>query len=147
MAANPLVAQGQLNRVKASLTWLDHSELNVTAPFLGRDGISLSLEGNSTAFLPTLTGVVTSPEPYMMIGLTIHLVKPQALCALYVSRLQANALLGNGTVRPDVIEGLPPFDVTNCAMESIREMRFNGTDDGFIVMCRGYITINNDMWQ
>jgi hypothetical protein len=147
MAANPLVAQGQLNRVKASLTWLDHSELNVTAPFLGRDGISLSLEGNSTAFLPTLTGVVTSPEPYMMIGLTIHLVKPQALCALYVARLQANALLGNGTVRPDVIEGLPPFDVTNCAMESIREMRFNGTDDGFIVMCRGYITINNDMWQ
>jgi hypothetical protein len=147
MAANPLVAQGQLNRVKASLTWLDHSELNVTAPFLGRDGISLSLEGNSTAFLPTLTGVVTSPEPYMMIGLTIHLVKPQALCALYVARLQANALLGNGTVRPDVIEGLPPFDITNCAMESIREMRFNGTDDGFIVMCRGYITINNDMWQ
>jgi hypothetical protein len=109
MAANPLVAQGQLNRVKASLTWLDHSELNVTAPFLGRDGISLSLEGNSTAFLPTLTGVVTSPEPYMMIGLTIHLVKPQALCALYVARLQANALLGNGTVRPDVIEGCRPL--------------------------------------
>jgi hypothetical protein len=147
MAANPRIAQGQLNRVKASVTWTDHPELNVTAPFLGRDGVSLGLEGNSTGFLPTMTGTVTSPEPFMMIGLTVHLLKTQALCGLYIDALQANALLGDGVVRPDVLVGMPPWDVVNCAIESIREMRFNGTDDGFMVICRGSTYINNDMWN
>lgn len=147
MAGNPLVAQGSLNRVKASVTWIDFPELNVTAAFLGRDGVSLGLEGNSTAFLPTLTGAVTSPEAYMMVGLTIHLLKPQSLCALYVTQVQASALLGNGTVRPDVTLGLQPFDIVNCAIESFREMRFNGTDDGLIVMVRGYWIVNNDLWN
>jgi hypothetical protein len=43
--------------------------------------------------------------------------------------------------------GMPPWDVVNCAIESIREMRFNGTDDGFMVICRGSTYINNDMWN
>jgi hypothetical protein len=147
MASNPLVAQGTLNRVKASLSWVDFPQLNVTAPFLGRDGISLGLEGNSTAFLPTMTGTVTSPEPYMMVGVTVHLLKPQSLCQLYKDKWESLALLGNGVVRPDVTEGLGPFDIVNCAIESIREMRFNGTDDGFVVMIRGSYVVNNDLWS
>lgn len=146
MAVNPRIAQGTLNRVRASVFWNDFPELNVTAPFLGRDGISLGLEGNSTAFLPTLTGVVTSPEPYMMVGLTIHLLRTQALCNLYVARLQTSALIGDGTVRPDTALGLGPIDIVNCAIESVRELRFNGTDEGFVMMVRGYTIVNNDMW-
>ena len=147
MATNPLVAQGTLNRVKASVTWPDHPELNVTAPFLGRDGISFAPEGNSTVFLPTMTGAVTSPEPYMMIGLGIHLLKPQSLCNLYKARMETLALLGSGVVRPDVTVGLEPYDIVNCAIESVRELRFNGQDDGYHIMIRGYYITNNDLWQ
>lgn len=147
---NPFANQGTLNRVKASVTWLDFPELNVTAPFLGRDGISLGLEGNSTTFLPTLTGTVVSPEVYMMIGLTIHLLKPQNLGSLYKAKMEDNAMLGNGVVRPDLNintgVGLTPYDILNCAIESVREMRFNGTDEGFVIMCRGFYPVNNSIW-
>lgn len=147
MASNPLVAQGQLNRIKASVTWDDFPELNVTAPFLGRDGISLALEGQSTAFLPTMTGAVTSPEVYMMIGLTLHLLKPQSLGQAYKLQMETLSLIGNGTVRPDVSNGLEPYGIVNCAIENVREMRFNGQDEGFVIQVRGYYVVNNALWQ
>ncbi len=147
MAANPLVAQGTLNRVRASVTWNDHPELNITAPYLGRDGIRMALEGNSVAQLPTMTGIVTSPEPYLMIGLTIHLLKTQALANQYKLQMENISLLGNGTVRPDVSVGLEPYDILNCSIESVRELNFSGSDDGFVISCRGFYVVNNALWQ
>lgn len=147
MAANPLVDQGTLNRVKASVTWNDHPELNVTAAYLGRDGISLALEGNAVAFLPTMTGAVTSPEPYLMIGLVMHLLKTQPLSQQYKAQMENTSLLGNGTVRPDLTTGIEPYDIVNCAIESVRELRFNGQDEGYVVTCRGYYILNNTLWQ
>ena len=86
--ANPLVAQGTLNRILGSVVWPSFSALNVTSSFLGKQGIRLALEGESTLFIPTMTGAVTSPEPYMMIGLTINLLKTQSLAAQYKSQLK-----------------------------------------------------------
>lgn len=147
MATNPLVAQGSLNRIKASVVWNDFPGLNITAPYLGRDGISLALEGQSTAFLGTMTGAVTSPEVYMMVGMTAHLLKPQALGQAYKLQMETLSLLGNGVVRPDVTEGLEPYDIVNCAIENVREMRFNGQDEGYVIMVRGYYIVNNALWQ
>lgn len=147
MAANPLVDQGTLNRVRASVVWVDHPELNVTAGYLGRDGIRLGLEGQAAAFLPTMTGAVTSPEPYMMINLTIHLLKTQALAQAYKAQMENIALVGNGTVRPDLSTGIDPYDIVNCAIEGVRELNFSGQDEGFVISCRGYYILNNSLWE
>ena len=56
---NPLIEQGSLNRIKASVVWNDNADLNVTAPYLGAAGIRLGLDGGTTVFLPTMTGAVT----------------------------------------------------------------------------------------
>ena len=45
------VQQGTLNRLRGSLTIPDLPELNVTAPFLGKEGIAMSFEGNSTVYI------------------------------------------------------------------------------------------------
>lgn len=45
MATNPLIPQGTLNRVRASVVWPSFPNLNVTASYLGRMGIRLSLDG------------------------------------------------------------------------------------------------------
>lgn len=146
MAANPLVAQGTLNRLRGSVIWDTFPELNVTAPFLGKEGIGLSLEGESTVFIPTMTGVVTSPEPYMMIGLTVNLLKTQGLADAYKSRIERNALLGGGTVRPDSA-ALSPYSILNCSIEGVAPMKFSGEDAGFVVTIKGYWLVNSDLWN
>lgn len=144
---NPLITQGVLNKVVASVNWVDFASLNVTAPYLGREGIRLALDGDSTLFIPTMTGAVTSPEPYMMITVSMHLLKTQSLAQQYKAQMELQALLGQGTIRPDVTTGLAPYDVYNCAIQSVRELNFSGEDAGFLVTCRGYYLTNNAMWQ
>lgn len=146
---NPLIVQGTLNRLRASIVWPSNASLNVTAAFLSRRMISLALDGDSTSFYNTATGAVTSPEPYMMITCTIHLVRTQQLCSLYKAQLENNALIGDGVVRPDVPPGtgLGPFNVSNCAIQSINEMSFAGDDPDFSVRIRGYYLVNAAMWD
>lgn len=144
--ANQLVAQGTLNRLRASIVWGDHPELNVTAAYLGEEAIRLALEGEATNFIPTLTGQVTSPEPYMGIGLTVNLLKTQPLSDLYKKQMEALALIGDGTVRPDSTV-LSPYPIVNCSIQAVRELSLNGRDAGWIVSIRGYYNINASLWD
>lgn len=143
--ANPLVDQGTLNRVIGSIVWQNFSSLNVTAPFLNREGIRLALDGDATRFLPTMTGAVTSPEPYQMVTLTINLLKTQGLAAQYKRQMETQTVLGDCVVRPDT-KALPPYDLVNCALESVRELSFSGEDAGFSVTVRGYYNINSSLF-
>jgi hypothetical protein len=146
MAGNPLIPQGTLNRVRASVVWPAFPNLNVTASFLGRMGIRLALDGESTLFIPTMTGAVTSPEPYMMITMTMHLLKSQQLAALYKAQMEDTALIGDGTVRPDA-STLPVYPIVNCAIQSVRELNFAGDDADFAVAIRGYYLVNASLWD
>lgn len=139
--SNPLIAQGSLNRLRGSVIWGNFPGLNVTAPFLGPEAIRLALDGESVVYLPTLTGAVTSPEPYMMISMGINLLKTQSLSDQYKQQMESDSLLGNGTVRPDA-STLSPYPLVNCAIKSVRELTFAGTDAGWHVMIGGYYLIN-----
>ncbi len=143
---NPLIAQGSLAKVRASVTWGSFPILNVTAPYLGKGGIRLQLQGESTIYLPTMTGAVTSQEPYMMIECTINLIKPQALANLYKQQMETNALLGDGTIRPDAV-ALGVYQVTNCAITGVRELDFSGEHEGFAVNIKGYYLINSSLFN
>ena len=156
---NPLIQYGNLNRLVASVTWANFPSLTVTAPFLNRDGIRLALDGDATRFLGAMAGAVTSPEPYQMCTLTINLVKTQYLANQYKAQMETSTLLGNCTVRPDVpilssiagvttgLGGLEPYDLTNMAIESVREQSYSGEDAGWTVVCRGYYLINSALWS
>ena len=50
-----------------------------------------------------MTGTVTSPEPYQMITLTMHLLKTQPLASFYKLQQETTSLLGNGSVVPDTV--------------------------------------------
>lgn len=145
MASNPQVPQGTLNRLRGSVVIPAFPSLNVTASFLGPAGISLSLEGETTSITPTLTGTVTSPEPFQMATVTINLLKTQNLSALYKAQIENDARIGDITVTPDA-STLPPYIIKNCAIESVRELSFNGRDAGFGVTLKGYYLVNNSLW-
>lgn len=143
---NPNVPQGTLNRLLASVSWTQHPELNVTAPFLNNGGITFSRDGEATVFLPTQTGVVTSANPFQMVTVQLPLLKTQGLAAQYEKQLQSASLIGPGVVRPDVSEGIGAFDILNCAIETIRELNFSGGDAGYNVIIKGYMNVNNGLW-
>jgi hypothetical protein len=147
MATNPLIDQGVLNRLRGSVVWVDNPNLNVTAPYLGREGIRLALEGEATTFINTMTGAVTSGEPYQKVSLTLHLLKPQNLANLYKAQQELNSVIGNGTVRPDVSSGLGSYQLVNCAIQTVRELNFSGDDAGFAVTIGGYYEINSSLWD
>jgi hypothetical protein len=142
---NPLIAQGTLNRIRGSVTIPGFPSLNVTAPFLGKEGISLTLEGNTTTYIPTMTGAVTSPEPYQMVSCEIHLLKSQGLAALYKAQMELLATIGNYTVRPDATT-LPDYSIINGAISDVRALKFDGTDAGWVTTLKGYYLINSSLF-
>ena len=146
MATNPLIAQGQLNRVAASLSFSKNPALNITAPYLGKEGISTSFEGEQTLVIPTNTGTVMSPEPYQMITVTAHILRSQPLSATYMAFIQQSTLCGPFTITSDS-GAFPQIQVYNGAIKTTAAMLMNGTQADFTLELTGYWLINNSLWQ
>jgi hypothetical protein len=150
MPGTPMVPQGLLNRVIAAVYWDLLPNLNVSAPYLGKGGLSLSFDGEATTFINTMTGQVQSPEPYQPILLTMNLLKTQNLAALYEKQRQTNTFIGDGQIYPDVSQasgGIPIYGVNNCAIRNIRELDFRGEDAGYVVTVGGYYLINSSLFS
>jgi len=145
MASNPQIQQGTLNRLLASVVYADFTQLNVTSGYLAREAISLSFDGDTSLLIGTLTGAVTSPEPYIYGTVTMHLLRTQALGEAYSSQIRTNTTLGSVTVYPDT-QVLQPFQLNNCVLMSIQETAFDGTQAGLVVRLRGVYNINSTLF-
>ena len=146
MAGYPNVSQGTLNRILGSFICPNYPALNVTSPYLGERAISIAPQGGITTRLPQLTGVVTSPEPYVDCSITINLIRSQALADTWRTQMEALSLIGDCTVRPDAT-ALDSFSFLNVSIQTVEAMTFNGKDAGFVVTCAGLWIINNDLWS
>lgn len=145
MAGNPLVDQGTLNRLKATLIVTNYPALTITPSFLGRAAISMALEGDATGNIETLTGVVTSPQPYLRASLTANLLKSQGFANQWKIQMELNTLLGPITVTPDSTT-LGNYTFANCSIRNIREMTMSGEDPGFVITLNGIYYINSSLW-
>lgn len=148
--ADPRVPQGNLNRLKASLIWQNFPFLNITQSYLGREGISITFESEATARIPTMTGVVNSPEPYQPVIVEVDLLRTQNLSQLYESQRQTLTLLGDGTLRPDVStnsQGLQAYELINMSIANVGNLRMNGSTPAYGVTFGGYMIINSSLWD
>jgi hypothetical protein len=143
--ANPQVVQGTLNRLLASVVYADFQQLNVTSGYLAKEAISIGFEGDTSQLIGTLTGAVTSPEPYIFGNVTIHLLRTQALGNAYKTQIETNTTLGSVTVYPDT-QALSPFQLNNCVLSSIQEVALDGNQAGLIVRLRGVYSINAELF-
>ena len=144
--ANTLVPQGTLNRLRASVVWNSFPGLNVTASFLGREGVGLSFDGQANTQIETMTGAVNSPEAYVKAAIRIALLKTQALAAAYKAQMEQNVLIGDCTIRADA-SSLPPFQISNCSLLGVDELVFNGEVAGFMVRAGGYWLVNSSLFD
>jgi|SRR5580692_3111875 hypothetical protein len=146
MPTSPLVDQGSLNRIRASVVWPDNPQLNLTSGYLAKEGLRLALEGNASDYLPTMTGAVPSPAPYQIVTLTMALVKSQPLAAVYKAQFESNCVVGDATVRPDSTT-LGLYSLNNLVLESVREMSFAGEDPSWVVTAKGYYLVNSFLFN
>jgi hypothetical protein len=145
--ANPQVPQGNLNRVRASVTFPSNPALTVTAPFLSPAGISMRFESPVSEQLDTMTGLVGSPAPYQSVTVVMHLLRSQVLAGAYKSQIELNALVGNMTVRPDSVT-LPDYSLVNCAITTGPEgLDFNGKAPDFTITITGAYQINSSLYS
>jgi len=132
---------GVLNRLRASVTYTDFPQLNVTSGFLTTEGIRLALEGNASDLLPAMVSLVSSPAPYLSASLTMSIVRSSTLAQVYKTQIEDTTLVGLVTIWPDT-DVLPPFVLNNVALESIREMAFAGMEAAIVITARGYYNVN-----
>lgn len=145
MATSPFVQQGTLNRLRGSVVFASNQTLNVTAPYLSREGISIAFEGDAGMLIPTLTGGVTSPEPYQIATVTINLVKSQALANVYKEQFETNVNVGDVSVIADSAT-LTDYELQNCVLKGIRDITFDGNQAGFVVTLQGIYQVNAALW-
>lgn len=146
MAGNPQVQFGPLNRLRGSVVIPNFPGLNVTNAFLGRNGISVAFEGETTTSLPQMVSTVQSPMPYQMVTVTINLIKTSPLASQWEAQRQTLSLIGDVTVTTDT-SVLPNYTFNNCAVDNVRELTFNGEDASFVVTIKGYYPINASLWS
>ncbi|ARF49838.1 hypothetical protein DSJ_11100 [Pantoea stewartii subsp. stewartii DC283] len=143
---NPMIPVGVLNRVRASIKFTDHSELNVSASYLAKEGVELVFQGNMTDFLPAMTGAVQSPQPYMIMQAKVHLLRSQALGAQYKTQWEANTAIGDAKVYSDS-STFGDFEVMNTAITNVQDMSFAGGEPGVAITITGTYYINSEMWD
>lgn len=83
--ANPQVPQGTLNRVRCSIIVPSYPALNITASYMSKSFATINFSGSFTELIPTATGGVASPEPYVMATVSVGLLRTQALSASWLA--------------------------------------------------------------
>lgn len=150
MAGPPLISQGTLIRVRGSLIWTDFPGLAITAPYLGKGGITIAFNGPRTVQIDTMTGAVQSPEPYIPCTITANLLHTQALARAYQTQEQLTTILGDATLRPDLLPsagGIALYQLTNGAIDDVRELSFAGQDPGYMISFKVYYSVNNSLYS
>jgi hypothetical protein len=142
---NPQIVQGTLNRLRGSVVYTDFPQLNVTAPYLAKEALSIAFEGDTSLLIGTLTGAVTSPEPYTFGTVTMHLLRTQALADAYKAQIELNTTMGDVSVYGDSAT-FSRFVLNNCVLMSLQEITFDGNQAGLIVRLRGVYNVNSSLW-
>jgi hypothetical protein len=146
MGTNPAVPQGVLNRVRGSVLCSAQPLLNVTASYLGEQGITFTPTGDMTSYLKTLTGAGRSPAPYVMMEGMVHILKTTPLANAYKTGWETDSYLGDLTVRPDTSK-LGVFQYVNCSIMGVDTLIFNGTDIGMGVKISGIYYTNSILFD
>lgn len=143
---NPMIRPGILNRVRASAKFTDYPQLNVSASYLAKEGVEISFQGNIVEPLPAMTGVVQSPQPYVLAQAKIHLLRSQALASQYKTQIELDAILGDVRLYTDS-STFGEFDLVNTAITSVGDMTFAGGDPGVVITLTGTYYVNSSMWD
>lgn len=146
MPTNPNIIPGNINRIRGTILVPGNATLNITAPFLGADGITISPQTPTTTVIQGMASTVNSEEPYQIIQVRAMVLKSLALSAAYLTQIQNSPSIGTITVTPDT-NVMAPFTLYNSTIVNWQEISFAGRQADFAVVFSGYYNISNDLWS
>jgi len=139
------IQQGTLNRLRSSVVFANFPELTIQASNLTKEGISISFEGAASQNLPTMTGMVGSPEPYQQANITIHAVRSQALADSFKQQIETDTQMGSVNVIADTTT-LSDYQIESCVITNVDPMAFDGNQPAFVVHLSGVYYANAALW-
>lgn len=143
--ANPNLIPSPLNRVRANVSIPAYADLDVTAPYLGAEGISVSFQGNVATQLMGLTSTINSEEPYVPSQIRVSLIKSLALSAQWIKQIQDSPTIGTVTVQSDTAQ-FPSITFYNCVITNVADVSMAGKQAEFQITISGYWSVSNDLW-
>ena len=139
------IVQGSVNKARVSLNFTSNPQLNADADAFGDDMVSISYGGEITTMLPTATGVVGSPNPYMEVTLSFKIVKTHPLCARMLAQIASNSNIGNVVVTPDS-NALARETYQNGFFNTFESRSYAGKEPTVGFTIKAYYPINNDIY-
>lgn len=146
MATNPLLVPGNLNRIRGTILVPNNTALNITAAYLGKEGIVVSPQSAVVTQMQGMTTIVNSEEPYQIVSVTAAIMKSLAMSAAYLDQIQNSPTLGTITVTPDTAV-IPSFTLYNVAITNWSQISMAGVQPDFTVTFSGQFMISNDLWN
>ena len=146
MATNPNLFPSNLNRIRGSVLVPGNSSLNITASYLGKEGIVIAPQSPVVTQMQGLATIVNSEEPYQLVQVTAMVMKSLALSAAYINQIQQSPTVGTITVTPDT-SVLPQFTLYNCAIVNWNQISMAGTQPDFAIVFQGQFNVSNDLWS
>lgn len=143
---NPRIDPGVLNRVRGTLKVTNFPELNVSASYVTRPNMRITRTTTPTSTLPVLTGVVQSPQPYMMTTVAIHLNRAAGLADVYIQQIQSSSLIGDVEIWTDT-PALSNIVLRNSSLSRVGDVDLSGEDAEEIFEITGIEDTNDNLWN
>jgi hypothetical protein len=141
----PLSTQGNLNRVLTHVVIPGFPQLSVSAPFMAKTMATVTFDGPFVDQIPTATGVVNSPAPYVMAQVIFNILRSQAIAAAWMTQLQVQSVLGAVTIFSDATT-FPEITLLNASVIEVTPGPFDGTDPTTQITVKGVFPINAALW-
>jgi hypothetical protein len=136
---------GNLNKAQVAIRFAEYPLLNITAEALGDNMVTVSSSGEITPMLPTATGVVASPAPFVQHTISFAIVKTNPLAQQMLDTINNNSMLGSVEVTTDATT-LNKQTYDNAVFQTFETFTFNGKEPaiGFTIGC--YQAVNNSLF-
>lgn len=144
--ANPNIQLGNLNRVRASVVVPAFSALNIISSYMTDRFVSISFDEDFVGQIQTATGIVNSPEPYVMASVTTQVLRTLPIAGSYISQAQSNAILGTVVIHSDSTS-FPAIRIRNASLLRPQPGEYSGKSGALDITLRGVYEVNNDLWN
>ena len=140
-----IIPQGTVNKLRGSISFPDFPAINITSPYLGTEMIKVTFSGETTTIIQTATGIITSPEPYMLVEISAHVLRTNGLAGAITNQLKASSTVNTAVVRSDVST---ESDVTvlNASITGLGEVHMDGKNPAQMITFKGYWPINSNLF-
>jgi len=143
---NPFFAQGTLNRVRCSVIPSAFPSLAIASYNMGKRFATFRPDEDFVHQAQTGTGVVNSPEPYVMATIEVHLLRTQGLTEAWINQAKQTGIIGDVTIHSDT-SAFPSRTISNSVIRMLQPGAFDGVDPVAVLSLHGVWYVNNNLWS